>query len=73
MTREDILRMAEECGARFEPHFGMARYVGNETFVQFAALVAAAEREKCAKFFDDHWREGWTDEQVSEEIRAMEN
>jgi hypothetical protein len=29
-----------------------------------------AEREACAKFFEDHWRETWTDEQVAEAIRA---
>jgi hypothetical protein len=29
-----------------------------------------AEREACAKFFEEHWRETWTDEQVAEAIRA---
>ena len=29
-----------------------------------------AENEACAKFFDDHWRDRWTDEQVAEAIRA---
>jgi len=37
---------------------------------RFAALVASAEREACAKFFEEHWRETWTDEQVVEAIRA---
>jgi hypothetical protein len=37
---------------------------------RFAALVRADEREACAKFFEEHWRETWTDEQVAEVIRA---
>ena len=30
----------------------------------------AAERRACAKIFEDHWRETWTDEQIVEAIRA---
>ena len=33
-------------------------------------LVRSDEREACAKFFEEHWRETWTDEQVVEAIRA---
>ncbi len=40
MTREDIIRMAREAGASFETA---------ESMFRFAALVAAAEREACAK------------------------
>ena len=42
MTRDDIIGMARECGLmmRDEPMLGVER---------FAALVAAAEREACAK------------------------
>ena len=29
-----------------------------------------AEREACAKFFENHWREEWTYEQIAEAIRA---
>ena len=32
-----------------------------------------AEREACAKFFENHWREEWTDEQIAEAIRARGN
>ena len=45
MTREDIIRMAREAGmtvCRDEWVFG-------EMLERFAALVAAAEREACAK------------------------
>jgi len=37
----------------------------------FEAMVRADEREACAKFFDNHWRETWTDAQSAEAIRAM--
>ena len=47
MKREEIIRMAEEAGAKFDPHWGIAYNCGNETFIRFAALVAAAERERC--------------------------
>ncbi|NBX51270.1 hypothetical protein EBT25_15435 [bacterium] len=46
MTRDDIIRMAEEAGAKFDPHWGTAYNVGTATFERFAALVAAAERER---------------------------
>lgn len=40
MNRDDIIHMAREAGASFETADSMFR---------FAALVAAAEREACAK------------------------
>ena len=40
MTKDDIIRMAREAGASFETA---------ESMFRFAALVAAAEREACAK------------------------
>jgi hypothetical protein len=50
MNREDIMRMAREAGL---PRFGDT----DEIFflpsvIRFAALVAAAEREACAKVCD---------------------
>jgi len=51
MTREDIIRMAQEChliGMR--PHLdGLYQ----EAIEQFAALVAAHEAEACAKVCDE--------------------
>ena len=54
MTRDDIIRMAEECGIpEFENNESQA-----DCILNFAALVAAAEREQCftiAKDWDkDH-------------------
>lgn len=49
MTRDDIIRMAEKCGIpEFENNESQA-----DNIVRFAALVAAAEREACAKIVDD--------------------
>jgi len=63
MTREEITRMAKQAGfVGFDGDNGSLR--------RFAALVAAAEREACAKYFAEHWRETWTDEQIAEAIRA---
>ena len=49
MNREDIIRMAREAG------FNPVSYTGAnlELFERFAALVAAAEREACAKVADE--------------------
>ena len=44
MTRDDIIRMAREAGV-------LSGYE-SELFQRFAALVAAAEREACAKVCD---------------------
>ena len=48
MTREDIIRMARDAGLT-----GLveADVIGN--FERFAALVAAAEREACAKVCEE--------------------
>ena len=54
MTRNDIIRMAREAGGtEMEPYDYGARpdrfIMRHEVLVRFAALVAAAEREACAK------------------------
>jgi len=51
MTKDDILRMAREAGFAD----GVVDIVGFEGFANFAALVAAQEREECAKFCDDQY------------------
>jgi hypothetical protein len=66
MNREDIIRMAREVGIVFANHTAVG---SEENLLQnFAALVAAAEREACAKVCD-----GWPDYDVqglAEAIRA---
>lgn len=75
MNRDDIIRMAQECqliGIR--PHLDG---VYQESLERFAALVAAREREECAKVCDgerDYWKrnEGRRDgaESCAKAIRA---
>ena len=56
MTSEDIIRMAREAGFRDTTTPVVALGVSWEQVQRFAALVAAAEREACAKVCDgmDH-------------------
>jgi adenylate kinase len=50
MTRDDIIRMARKADPGFETDtFHAESLVGMEAIERFAALVAAAEREACAK------------------------
>jgi len=56
MTRLDIIRMAREAGFAD----GVVDIVGFEGFANFANLVAAHEREECAKLCDD-WPNGRDD------------
>jgi len=66
MNREDIVRMAREAGYNAQisnEHFGSICYISQDNpdstlekfsrLEHFAALVAAAEREACAKVCDD--------------------
>ncbi len=48
MTKDEVIRMAREAGLFYD---------GPKELEKFAALVAAAEREACAKVCeDDAWR-----------------
>jgi hypothetical protein len=51
MTRDDIIRMAREAG--MEIWRNGHRYMDEFDIYEFAALVAAAEREACAKVCED--------------------
>ena len=46
MTRDEIIRMARQAGLGFKKGSGWGTHAGTQ---RFAALVAAAEREACAK------------------------
>ena len=52
MDREDIIRMAREAGFRDTTTRVVALGVSWEQVQRFAALVAAHEREACAKVCD---------------------
>ncbi len=70
MTQEDIIRMAREAGLE------LARFTiidGSNKLKRFAALVAAAEREACAKVCESEWAkavERMYGEELAEIIRA---
>jgi len=61
MTQDEIIEMAQECGLiGMRPHLDG---IYSEALVAFAKLVAAKEREACAKVCDDKhdtWR--WDNE-----------
>jgi len=68
MNREDIIRMAQEAGLHIATDVKWMPIIGLEYAEKFAALVASAEREACAKVAD-----GWPDYDVqglAEAIRA---
>lgn len=50
MTKDDIIRMAREAGF---VEYLLRVYRAEEGIERFAALVAAAEREACAKVCED--------------------
>jgi hypothetical protein len=57
MTRDDIIRMAQEAGWQ-EDMFGIGIWDSQELNV-FAKLVAATEREACAKVVEQAGMEGY--------------
>jgi hypothetical protein len=64
MNQDDIIRMAREAGAK---DYGTgeedvtALMLKDDAIERFAALVAAAEREKVAEEIFDMCKEGWWD------------
>ena len=53
MTRDDIIRMAKEAGAFFDGDNSVYD-MPEHCFERFAALVAVAEREACAKVAESY-------------------
>jgi len=72
MTREEIIRMAREAG--FDPHDMSDDFTCNlENIERFADLVAAHEREACAKICDDEATIEGVAQRCSAVIRARSN
>jgi len=70
MTRDDIIKMAREAGLS-----GLvASWSAGEHVERFAVLVAAAERERCAKLCEQlqDWPEGATPYDCAAAIRSAE-
>jgi hypothetical protein len=73
MTRDEIIRMAREAGVRPSAHpekWDVWEFQ-DPAIERFAALVAAAEREACAKIVETHQCTGWGI--LSAAIRARGN
>ncbi len=68
MTRDDILRIARESGLEFHDEISDPWTVLLPELTRFAELVAAAEREACAKVIEE-WNTAMTDK-FAAEIRA---
>jgi hypothetical protein len=49
MNREEVIRLAREAGAGWTLNGSQQMLIGETQLERFAALVAAAEREECAK------------------------
>ena len=55
MNRADIIRMAQEAGFDYSGvELSWESVICTEELERFAALVASAEREACAKVCDEH-------------------
>ena len=70
MNRDDIIRMAQEAGL---PAFIYPELISERDWKlieRFAALVAAAEREACAKVCEDMGIEGYGTLAIAASIRA---
>lgn len=62
MSREDIIRMAKEAGLT---QIRFCRWGGYlDDLMRFAALVAAAEREACAKVCEEWLHGDWHNQGV---------
>ena len=74
MTRDDIIRMAEESGVLWTTPHGVLIWCPDE-LERFVALVAAAEREACVKACEENkafYRSGYNEavSDCAEAIRA---
>ena len=74
MNRKDIIRMAREAGFEYSgAELSWESVICTEELERFAALVASAEREACAKLcddLDDDIVDGLAGWQYGEAIRA---
>lgn len=64
MNREDIIRMAREA------LLPACHLTHPKALERFAALVAAAESEVCAKVCEEHWRNNGNAMECADAIRA---
>ena len=70
MKRDEIIRMAQEAGIQVQANNSFADDMYISVLYRFAALVAAAEREACAKVCEDEGSVDDLPEHYAEAIRA---
>ncbi len=70
MNRDDIIRMAREAGFYVDGHFHRTFGIAVE---HFANLIAAAEREECAKVCEEWGAFNKIAAECAEAIRARGN
>jgi hypothetical protein len=66
MTQDEIIEMAQECKL-----IGMRPFIDGiytEALIEFAKLVAAKEREACAKVCDDFSAHYWAKDDAHESV-----
>jgi hypothetical protein len=69
MTKEDIINIAHDAGMTPISHVSTADVICSRASLErFASLVAAAEREACAKIVEQPWQGHFRE--VAAQIRA---
>ena len=72
MNREDIIRMAREAGFKVDWQHADVAEIKAKRYEYFAALVAAHERESCARLCDQMFHD-WCNQEFEDEDEAYRN
>jgi len=72
MTRDETKHLLEQVGFMFSKHIGTTYPAGalEDILYRLVALVAAHEREACAKLCEEHWKHSGTAIECADAIRA---
>jgi hypothetical protein len=70
MSADEVMRLAIQAGFDSPLSSDFWADDGSNKLQAFADLIAAREREALSVFFEGHWRDRWTDEEVAAAIRA---
>lgn len=73
MNRDDIVKFASDAGITMEDENTGEYSAFDQELERFAELVAAAEREECAKVCDGRKQEGLSMDGCATSIRARSN
>jgi hypothetical protein len=72
LDKDDIIKMANDAGIKgpAPARAGFKMYASPQRLMAFAALVAAREREACAKWFEERSDQPFYGRHVATAIRA---